>query len=145
MHTYISTSFYVFLVAIFIAFHASLASAADPITIFAAPLPPNWPTTMTVIVPETLKLNAPTFAWSFPTDSGNPSCTTDGKKNVSPCNGRVVDHTFPAGTHTLKVVITDSTLFYSYHRHTFHSNQTNFRIYRCHSSGDPLRPYGRLD
>lgn len=86
--------------------------AQSSASIYAATLPPNWPTTLAAVIPATLKLSsAPVFTWSFPT-AQNPSCTADGRQNVSPCVGRVVDHWFPTASrnHTVVLTITDSTL-----------------------------------
>lgn len=87
-------------------------TAVSAFDIWAAPMQVNWPTVMAVLIPPDVKLsNSPTYAWSFPTDSKNPSCTTKGMMNVSPCQGLVVDHSFStAGQHTISLTITDSNL-----------------------------------
>ena len=88
---------------------AHVAQAVDTISIFIVPMAPNWPVTMAAVVPESIKLQNPTFSWSYPT-AQNPSCTVNGQINTSPCQGRVVDHWFPEGTHEVRLIVTDATL-----------------------------------
>jgi tyrosinase len=88
----------------------SMVSAQAAIKIYAVPMPPNWPVIMAPVIPENMKLESPTFSWAFPT-SQEQSCTTGGRQNVSPCRGRIVDHTFAAeGDHQIQLTVTDSSL-----------------------------------
>lgn len=69
---------------------------------------PQWPVVFTA-TPNNVPSTA-VYTWTFPT-APNPSCTSNGQMNVSPCTGRVVDHVFPQpGAHTAILTITDPSL-----------------------------------
>lgn len=89
---------------------AQIVVANTGITIWAVPMQPNWPVTMAAIIPPNLSLsNRTIYSWTFPT-SRNPSCTVDGRQNVTPCRGKVLDHHFPEGTHLIQLRVEDPTL-----------------------------------
>jgi tyrosinase len=86
------------------------ALAQETVTIFSVPMPPHWPVVLAAVVPKSLNIPATAqFSWRFPTAS-NPSCTSNGVQNVSPCTGKIVDHWFPEGDHRVELSITDSSI-----------------------------------
>ncbi|KAI3650249.1 hypothetical protein MP228_004836 [Amoeboaphelidium protococcarum] len=82
----------------------------DQIKIFHVPMPPNWPVIMAPDVNASLTLQNPTFTWEFPNAEGG-LCTSDGRTNLNPCVGRVVDYSFTrVGEFDVRLTVTDANL-----------------------------------
>jgi len=86
-------------------------------TIYVVPaLGPGWPTIIAAIPPGFNHFMDPddnSYHWTFTGSNNNQSgeadtsCTFDGKAHVSPCTGRVVEHTWYApGTYKVMLVVT---------------------------------------
>jgi PKD repeat protein len=76
------------------------------IAIWFAAMPGGWPTTLAVESEVALSEKA-VYEWDFG-DQTNV-CTTNGKPNVSPCAGRVIDHVYAQnGNYTVSVTVRDN-------------------------------------
>ncbi len=84
-------------------------TTAEPLSIWVAPMEVGWPTTMTVTVPESIKISDKSiFQWTFAGETSSV-CTVRGQDNA-PCVGRVVDHVFnETGARAIIVSVTDPT------------------------------------